>query len=112
MSSAFRHVPLKKGCWMWLVMKAEHPMTGKIYYFVDKCLPFGSSISCAIFQEFSNAVAYVVAYKTKQGNVNYLDDFFFTHLLRWLCDEPVRIFLEVCRDIKFPVALEKTYWSC
>ena len=48
--SAFRLVPLKKASWMWLVMKAQHLETGIWMYFVDKCLPFGASISCAIFQ--------------------------------------------------------------
>ena len=37
MSSAFRHVPLKKGVWHLLVMKATNPNDGLTYYFVDKC---------------------------------------------------------------------------
>ena len=49
MSMAFRNVPLKRYQWHLLVLKAEHPITKKLYYFFDKCLPFGSSISCAIF---------------------------------------------------------------
>ena len=53
MSSAFRHIPMAKDQWWLLVMKATHPRTGKTMYFVDKCLPFGSSISCAIFQAIS-----------------------------------------------------------
>ena len=52
MSMAFRNVPLDKKSWCYLVLKAAHPQTGKTYYFVDKCLPFGASISCAIFQSF------------------------------------------------------------
>ena len=111
MSSAFRHVPLNQNSWQLLVMKVEHPISGKVYYFVDKCLPFGSSISCAIFQDFSNAVAYIVQVKTKEANVNYLDDFFFAQLLRELCNLQVQTFLDVCSDINFPVALEKTFWG-
>ena len=45
MSSAFRHVPMKKSQWWLLVMKAVHLVTGKWYYFVDKCLPFGCFIA-------------------------------------------------------------------
>ena len=52
MSMAFRNIPLDKKSWNWLVLKAEHPRTGAMCYFVDKCLPFGASISCAIFQAF------------------------------------------------------------
>ena len=77
MSSAFRHVPIRKDQWFLLVMKASHPRTNKVYYFVDKCLPFGSSISCAIFQAISDAIAYLVQFRTKKTNVNYLDDYLF-----------------------------------
>ena len=67
--------PLRRGSWKLLVLKAEQPVTGKIYYFVDKCLPFGASISCAIFQDFFNAVAYLVLFNTNKPLVNYLDDY-------------------------------------
>ena len=85
MTSAFRQVPLRKDQWYLLVMRAPHPSSNKIYYFVDKCLPFGSSISCAIFQAISNAVAYVVAYRARKPNVNYLDDFLFVAYLKSIC---------------------------
>ena len=111
MSSAFRHVPMKMTDWPLLVMKAINPDDGKVYWFVDKCLPFGSSISCAIFQRFSNAVAHIVKYRTKKPAVNYLDDFFFAALLAYLCNMQLDMFLTVCQEIKFPVALEKTFWS-
>ena len=52
MSSAFRHVPMSKKDWPLLLMKTTNPKDGKTYFFVDKCMPFGSSISCAIFQRF------------------------------------------------------------
>ena len=60
MSMAFRNVPMSPKSWKYLVLKARNPLTGKTYFFVDKCLPFGSSISCAIFQAFSDAVAFLV----------------------------------------------------
>ena len=81
MTSAFRHIPIKKKHWKYLVMKAKSPFDGKTYYFVDKCLPFGASISCAIFQEFSDAVSHIVSYRTNEPNVNYLDDYFFVAIL-------------------------------
>ena len=111
MSRAFRNVPLRADQWHLLTMKAEHPVTGKVYYFVDKCLPFGSSISCTIFQRFSNAVAHIVSFKTKEDLVNYLDDYFFAALLKSWCDEQAQVFLDVCQQIGFPVALEKTFWG-
>ena len=111
MSMTFRNVPMDKNSWCYLVLKATHPRTGKTYYFVDKCLPFGASISCAIFHAFSDSVAFLVKYRTKKPLVNYLDDFFFAALYKALCDGQVRAFLEICERICFPVSLEKTYWD-
>ena len=61
MSRAFRNVLMARKCWKFLVMKAKHPITKEYWYFIDKCMPFGSSISCAIFQEFSDAVSHIVS---------------------------------------------------
>ena len=102
---------MRKDQWFLLVMKAYHPITNKVYYFVDKCLPFGSSISCAIFQDVSNAIAYIVKHRTKKPNVNYLDDYLFAAALKRMCDWQIKVFLDVCEQIRFPVAIEKTYWG-
>ena len=112
MASAFRHLPMNKVSWRYLLSKAEHPTTGKIYYFVDKCLPFGSSISCAHFQVVSDAIAHIVCIlNNNKKNVNYLDDFFFTALWKIWCDQQMETFLKVCKQICFPVSLEKTFWG-
>ena len=108
--TAFRHFPILKRFWNYLVMKAQDPETGSWCYFVDKCMPFGSSISCAHFQAFSNAIAFVMKKKTGKNNVNYLDDFLFIAFLRWLCNQQVQQFLDLCDEIHFPVAMEKTFW--
>ena len=50
LTSAYRVLPLRIGDFKWLVMMAENPITGKIVFFVNKCLPFGASISCSHFQ--------------------------------------------------------------
>ena len=109
MSSAFRHVPMTKDQWWVLVMMAMHPITRQIFYFVDKCLPFGAAISCAIFQAVSDAIAWIVSCRTKKPNVNYLDDYLFAAALKAICDEQIQSFLQVCGRINFPVALEKTH---
>ena len=97
--------------WPLMVMKAKNPVDGKWYFFVDKCMPFDSSINCAIFQRFSNAVAHLVKFRTKNRALNYLDDFFFAALKKLFCDQQLEVFLQVCKDINFPVALEKTFWG-
>ena len=81
MSMAFRHVPIRVDNFCLLILKAYHPTTGRLYYFLDKCLPFGSSISCKIFQDISNGIAHVFRKRTKKSTINYLDDFFFAALL-------------------------------
>ena len=57
LKSAFRMVPLSGKWWPYLIMKAQNSLNKTWYYFVDKCLPFGASISCAIFQRWSNVLA-------------------------------------------------------
>ena len=111
MKSAFRNLGICKKHWKFLIMKAVSPLDGKTYYFVDKCLPFGASISCSHFQRFSNAVKHIVAWRTKKNLVNYLDDYFFAAQLKLLCNNQVKEFLKVCEEIAFPVSLEKTFWA-
>ena len=105
------HLPIRPEDWGLLVMKARDPLTKEFFYFVDKCLLFGSSISCALFQRFSNSVAYIFKVKTNKDTNNYLDDFFFAALLQTLCDVHVQVFLDLCKTINFPAALNKTVWA-
>ena len=110
-SAASRNLGIRPFDWMLLIMKAQDPKTNQWFYFVDKCLPFGASISCAIFQSFSDAVARVVHYVTKKKPVNYLDDYLFIALLRALCNKQVEVFIDICKQINFPINLEKTFWA-
>ena len=111
MTAAFRHLAMKKKFWKFLVMKAQNPSDDKWYYFIDKCMPFGASISCSHFQRFSNAIAHIVKYKCKKENINYLDDFFFTHIMKLMCNHQINKFIEICKNINFPVSMEKTFWA-
>ena len=110
-SAAFRNLGIKKEHWPLLVMKARCPLDQKWYFFVDKCLPFGASISCSHFQAFSDAVAFLVFNRTSKKVTNYLDDFLFAALLGLICNQQVKVFLEICRIINFPVNKEKTFWG-
>ena len=111
MKSTFRHVCIRISDFCWLVMKAECPADGKTYFYVDKALPFGSSISCKIFQEFSDSIAFLVQYRTNKILINYLDDYLFIQYLKQQCNDQVREFLTVCRQINFPVSMEKMFWA-
>ena len=111
MKSAFRNLEIKRKHWKFLVMKTTSPLDRKTYYLVDKYLPFGASISCSHFQRFSNAVKLIVQWRTSKDLVNYLDDFFFVALLKLMCNNQVKEFLQVCEEIAFPVSLKKTFWA-
>ena len=111
MTSAFRQLGMSKLDFCLMVMKPRNPETGRFCYFVDKCLPFGASISCALFQAFSNAVAHIVKNKTGRELVNYLDDYMFAALMKLICNAQVEKFLEICELIRFPISMEKTYWG-
>ena len=95
------------------VLNNEGPFTTWwwVVFFVDKCLPFGVSISCAHFQRVSNAIAHLVSFRTGKKLVNYLDDFLFIAFLKWLCDNHLWTFLEICESIQFPIWEEKTVFA-
>ena len=106
--SAFRVVGLEPGSWSWTILKAISPFDSQIYYFVDKCLPFGSSISCALFQKILDAVAFLVTYRTRVALINYLDDFLFISARRDACNQQLFTFLAVSKEINMPISEEKT----
>ena len=108
LAHAFRNLPINSSFWRYLIMKAQDPVTSQIFYFVDKCLPFGAAISCAVFQAFSDALAHIVRVKTGFNNINYLDDFLFIAMIRTMCQNQLDIFLETCGTINFPVSMDKT----
>ena len=109
--SAFRILPLSRGSWPWLIMQAEHPVTKKKYYFVDKCLPFGASISCSHFQRVSNALKHIMQKRMGSPVTNYLDDFLFIALMIIRYNNLAQQFIELCGTIGFPIAFEKTEWA-
>ena len=111
LGSAFRVLPLKRKSWCWLVMMAQNPVTGKWVFFVDKCLPFGSLISCAHFQRVSNAIKHLIQWRTASPITNYLDDFLFLVITIARCNYLVNQFLLVCKEINFPVSESKTEWA-
>ena len=111
LSAAFRQLGIAKIYWKFLVMKAKHPRSKVWAYFFDKCMPFGSTVSCAQFQKFSDALAHILKVKTSFENVNYLDDFFFTAWLAQKCNQQLKKFIEICHRINFPISDEKTVWA-
>ena len=111
--SAFRLVPLLKRCWPWLIMKAENPLMKQIQYFVDKCLPFSASISCALFQMISDALRCIIKFRTRTYKTitNYLDDFLFIAYMLARCNYLIKKFLQLCEEVGVLISQEKTEWG-
>ena len=111
--SAFRILPTSRKYWPLMLIMAKHPVTGRTYFFADKCLAFGHGISCALFQKFSNAVKYLIEYITgcSWSVTNYLDDFLFISIDEFTCNNMVRAFYGLCHDIGLPIAEDKTVWA-
>ena len=76
-------------------------------------MPFGASISCALFQHFSNAIKHLVeAFTGRPTSVtNFLDDFLLVAPSKHQCDHMVRTFIYVTERIGLTVAEEKTEWG-
>ena len=111
--SAFRILLILPSQRCYLIMKAKNPLTRKWSYFVEKCLPFGASISCAKFQLFSDSLHCIIERMTgfHFTVTNYLDDYLFITQDDQTCNNMVRAFLNLCEDIGCPVALDKTEWA-
>ena len=107
MRSTFCNLGMMREYFPCLLRKAKSP----IDYFVDKCLPFGASISCAHFQNFSDAIGYIIRTRTGKDLINYLDDNLFAAFMKCLCDGQIQHFLDVSEMTNFPVSIEKTYWG-
>ena len=112
--SAFRIVPLSPKCYRWLFLKAEDPETKITYYFADKNLPFGASISCSLFQDFSEALRHITEFRTRRpaSITNYLDDFLFVSTTVRHCNFMIHEFIRICQEIGVPIANKKTVWGC
>ena len=124
MRSAFHNLGLSPRSWPFLILKAKSLVDGKTYFFVEKTLSFGAAVSCKIFQEFSDSIAHIVAWALcknlgiitkdnlhRKRPINYLDDYLFVSLLKAVCNQDMEMFLEICRDINFPVSKEKMFFA-
>ena len=112
LSNAFRVLPLSVQSYCWVILKAEDPRDSKFKFFIDKCLPFGASISCSHYQRFSNSLKFIITYKMGHKAItNYLDDFLFIAMLKSICDSLIVQFFKLCKELGIPVTQDKTEWG-
>jgi hypothetical protein len=78
-------------------------------YWIQKMLPQGASISCAIFEKFATFIQFCVSKKANSNNIDhFLDDFFFAAKNRNQCQILLDAFDSICYDMGIPVNDEKT----
>ena len=98
---AFHNVPM---CF------ADHHVLGikvRGQFFIDNCLPFRASISCAIFEDIAALIHWIAERHIGHAMIHYLDDFFMVHKLAYVCSSIMASFKEVCKEIGMPVSPAK-----
>ena len=76
-------------------------------FFIETCLPFSTSISCATFEDISTLIHWIAERRVSHALVHYLDDFFMVHHLPYVCGRIMLSFKEVCNKIGMPISPEK-----
>lgn len=110
--SAFRLLPISPADFSLLGFKVMVNMENKMvtYYFFDKMLPFGSSISCALWEKFATFLHWLVVATSHNSDIlHYLDDFLFGES-NTNCQpgHTLQSFKNICIKMGIPVALDKT----
>jgi hypothetical protein len=102
--SAFRILPVSPLDFDQLGFKFDN-----LFYF-DKCVPFGCSISCNIFNRFADFLAFVVKRKSNSPNlIHYLDDFLGGGKPNsGQCHHLMECFSKCMAELNVPLAEEKT----
>ena len=102
--SAFRLLPIDPKDFELLGFKISN------YYFVDKCLPFGCSLSCNLFEKFATFLEWELKRRSNSENVvHYLDDFLVAGAAHSNdCAYLMSEFKGMCEQFGVPMAEEKT----
>ncbi len=105
----------KSAFWIVPVAKQDWPLLGSKYlgkYFVDTCLPFGLTTSCAIFEAVEHALqALVDARLTTQEMRHYLDDFIGCDVTHLGVNVSLEELFQICEEVGIPIAWDKTVWG-
>ena len=101
-ADAFRLIPLHPSQYHLTGFQFQ----GQFYY--DKCLPMGCASSCRIFEQFSDAIQWILKQHKIDNTVKVLDDFFFAREHFSDCNKDLQFFLSLCSRLGIPVAPHKT----
>ena len=81
-------------------------------FFIDLTLPFGSAISCAIFEEISTLIHWIFEQRTALIFVHYLDDYIWGSRLFAICQAAFNTVVSTSQEIGLPLAPEKMVPPC
>ena len=103
LKSAFRMVPVRRNDWELLGMKWREA------YFMDTCLPFGLRSAPYLFNQFAEALQWILQHNYGlQWLIHYLDDYLIVGAPdSHSCGEHLQCFLRVCTLLGIPVAMDK-----
>lgn len=103
LKSAFRIIPVRKEDWELLGIR------WRSRYYVDTCLPFGLRSAPYLFNQFADALEWIL--RSNYGLkwvIHYLDDYLILGPPNSdLCRQFLQDFLSVCSVLGIPVAMEK-----
>lgn len=80
------------------------------FYYIDKCMPMGCSLSCAMFEKFATFLHKIVVNRSGLDTIDhYLDDFFFAgEKGSENCEILMESFRKLCSQLGVPLAEDKT----
>lgn len=102
LKSAFRQLPVHPSDLHLLGIRLDG------FWFIDSCIPFGLSIACKLFKNFSTALHWHVAKIISAAIIHYLDDYLFGGKSHVECGQKLQAFMDFCQELGFPVAADKT----
>ena len=76
-------------------------------FFIDNCLPFGVSVSCAVFEDISTLIHWIAERRASHAMIHYLDKLFKIHKLFYMCGNIISSFKQVCNEIGMLLLPEK-----
>ena len=84
--------------------------TWEDHFYYDRCLPFGLSISCRIFEAFSSAIHWILSFHFNVPSLTHIiDDFmFFGPPKSLVCSTSLLAFLTLSADAGIPIKAPKT----
>ena len=76
---------------------------------MDLALPFGSAISCAIFEDIATLIHWIFEQRTSIRFIHYLDDYLWVHKHFIVCLRAGQVVKQVAQEVGLPLAEDKFF---